>query len=261
MAPSVSRFIAVPTIALLSLGALSGCVTIKTGTSGDESSSPAATSSASSSSSASASESSASASASVAMSSAPAAGATVQAQVPNDFRRINALTNDISFAVPATWQEISGADIADDAKLTAFLEEISADARPSKELVQSQSSGLDLLVLDMFRNDDGFVENLFVGGTPVKLAALPSEEELRQITIDDGNSPEKYEVVATPLGSAVKQSYTRTEAGVTIYGAFLVVPSPTGASNYSRITLSTTKADRRDEVVAGVLGSLQQVVK
>lgn len=256
---SFSRLVAVPSIALISLGVLAGCGAGKSESSGGETSGQATSSATSS-----GSESS---SASAAASSTPAADPTseqadskTEAAIPDGFAQIEAPANDISFAVPENWVDIDGASLADDAKLQEFLDRIPEEARPAKEFMQSQADKADIFVLDTARNADGYTESLYVSSKPVELdGVLPTESELKPVLVQEWFTPMEYKVVDTPLGKAVSQSYSTTAGDKTIYGAFLYVPSPTGDGNFSTITVSTTNADRCNELVTALLGSLGPV--
>lgn len=282
---SFSRLIVVPSIALISLGVLSGCGAVDMESSGHvtsgqatasatssdesistsvgESSTPAAEPSsteAAGSPSAGATTSAsagASVSSSAGASSEPSSSSKGKDNIPEGYIKVEARGSGISFAVPEKWVAIDGAGLADEAKLQEFLKSISKDARPAKKSMQSQADKTDVFVWDTASNADGYTENIHVNSRPVKPEdALPSENDMKAMLRQDWLSPKEYKVIGTPLGQGVSQTYSAVAGGKTVYGAFLYVPTPVEDGFYSAIMVSTTSADRCNELVSALLDSL-----
>lgn len=236
------RFLVVPSIALLGLGALAGCGESKDNASPSESSSstsattsessPAGSFSTSEPTSASASESN-SASAS---SSASDAAASTEGTI------VTAAKNKIAFAVPQGWETLSAADVDySNPEVQKLIEEVSKNTGTTPEEFEAQMKNLDLNAYSTSMTK-GVGDNVNVAADPVPGTQLPTEAEMKDLTNQLTATPKKYEKITTPLGEGISQTYTLDVAGQTMNGQYLIVPNGTGDS-LSIITVTSPQGD------------------
>lgn len=240
-----SRFLSVPTAALLALTVLAGC-----GSNSDE---PVPAESSASSASSAAATTATETSAAAETSSA----AAVQAELPEGYKLISAPKNGLSFGVPEGWLEVDSQAMANDAEIQAYLEQAGSETGMNAEMLKQQMAQLDLMAMSATRDAAGFAENVNVLAEPVSASVAPSVEEAKAMVEEVNGTAGAFAEVQTSLGEGVTQAYTAEVAGVDVGGVYIIVPAGTG-DGYSIITVSASDTAKAQEVADNIVKSLQK---
>lgn len=236
-----TRALSASSAALLSLTLLVGC-----GAKEDT----AASSSASSSSSAAASASAAETSAAASESAAPAK----EAVIPEGHKVVTASQNQITFAVPESWMELNAQTIAESEEAIQAMVEISGGAFDA-ETFKQQVAALDLMAMATEMNAAGGSSSVTVEAQPIPAASLPTKAELTPILETVGATVGEYSTMETPLGEGAQLTYNMSANGITVEGAYLIVPAG-GGSGYSMIAISTSDAAETKALAESIANSL-----
>ncbi|WP_326503879.1 hypothetical protein [Rothia nasimurium] len=235
-----TRALSASSAALLSLTLLVGC-----GAKEDT----AASSSASSSSSAAASASAAETSAAASESAAPAK----EAVIPEGHKVVTASQNQITFAVPESWMELNAQTIAEIEEAIQAMIEISGGAFDA-ETFKQQVAALDLMAMSTELNAVGG-SSVTVEAKPIPASSLPTKEELTPILETFGADVGEYSTMETSLGEDAQLTYNMSANGITVEGAYLIVPAG-GGSGYSMIAISTSDAAETKALAESIANSL-----
>ncbi len=255
MNTKINRIIAVPTLALLGIGALAGCSNNNESSSDSSTSASSSSASAPTSSEAAENTAAASSSSSAETKSKPSAVAasSLSGTAIDKTEEVTAKANKISFAVPAEWVSIDGAALASSSQ--DKIKEVAQDTGMDPQALTQQMSQLDLMVSAPSADDTGFADNINVTATPVDTTELPSKEDMDAFVQEFNGKPINYQVVTTPAGDATVTEYTLDAAGRTIHGTSIIVPS--GAGGYSIVTVSTSDTAKLQNYVKTVLESVE----
>ncbi|WP_237233250.1 hypothetical protein [Rothia nasisuis] len=245
-----SRLVAAPSVALMAIAVLAGC-----GSNNDASSSSSSSSSASSSSSSAESSASSSAAPTESTSESASSEAAAEPVMPEGYKAVVAPNNGISFGVPGDWTELNSEALADDAAVQGYLEQAAEGSVFSAEQIQQQLAQLDLMASSTTPDSSGFTQNVNVNSEPVAASSVPTEADMAQMVEAAGATPGEYKTVDTPLGQGAQQSYTLDVSGVSVQGAYLIVPSGTG-QGFSIITVSTSDATATQDLLTEIAQSL-----
>ncbi|MDO4898688.1 MAG: hypothetical protein Q3965_05200 [Rothia sp. (in: high G+C Gram-positive bacteria)] len=236
-----SKFVAIPSVALLSLAVLAGC-----GSNDNKESKPAESRS-----------SSVSSSAAVSESASASESASVEASLPEGYKSVSATNNGISFGVPEDWVELNAEAVASNSDMQEYLDQTATELGLSAEQLKQQMAQLDLMATSTKPDASGFANNVNVLAEPVPAKDLPTEAQTQQLAEGAKGTPGEYAEVDTALGKGVTQTYTMEAGGVKVNGVFLLVPAGDGAG-YSVITVSASDASAAKEIVDNIAKSVDK---
>lgn len=251
-----SRLFAIPAISLVSLTALSGCVSSEASSPKVGEASGVTSAEASASDTAVSSETPDVTASSTASSTQTATPKSIDA--PEGYKPVTAPGNNLVFAIPEDWISLDNSALTDATALNEFVGKLSQESALPRARVEEVLTPSDLLAMATSKKGTVFIESLIVKSEPEKLDALPSESDVSERVTTDGVVPNEYKVVETPLGKAVKQTYTVDIDGTYVYGVLLIVPSGKEEGSYSSITISSATKARSSEIADAVAQSLDK---
>ncbi|MDU0348085.1 hypothetical protein [Actinomyces sp. MRS3W] len=186
--------------------------------------------------------------------------ATTEAEptVPDGYTLTEVPDAELSFAVPSDWTTLTGEDVSN----TELVDAVASTLGRSTDEVAAMFQGLALYSVDTSGTSD-FAENLNVEIVD-NVSTLPAESDLVQLLErqSDASSGMVFEpgtytetTTASGQGAAVETYTLPSDGGTTVQGSYVVVPAKNGSA-MALIAISTTSAERTQELADAILGSI-----
>ncbi|WP_127842923.1 hypothetical protein [Actinomyces wuliandei] len=169
-----------------------------------------------------------------------------EAVVPEGYQEVEAPTAGISLAVPEGWEDFKAYS---DEQLQAIAEAQGSDLAT----IQQQIEALDLFYRAAEPDENNFAENVNVEPGVYSNTEPPTEEEVTNFLAQQGLELTQYGTVDTPNGEAATGSYTNPDNPA--QGEVLIAPTSDGG--YAVITVTTSSAERTEELVQDIAGSIR----
>ncbi|AYD90503.1 hypothetical protein D4740_03720 [Actinomyces sp. 2119] len=168
-----------------------------------------------------------------------------EAVIPEGYQEVEAPTAGISLAVPEGWED---AKAYSDEQLQAIAEAQGSDL----DTYQQMLAELDLAYRAAEPDENGFVENVNVESGVYSNTETPTEEEVTSFLAQQGAELAQYGTVETPNGEAATGAYSIPDNPA--QGEVLIAPTSDGG--YAVITVTTSSAERTEELVQDIAGSI-----
>lgn len=164
---------------------------------------------------------------------------------------VTAKKSGVSFELPQGWETFDPNELLKDtSNAPKGLEDMAkAQGVTVDQLLQNLAQSIDLMAMGESKN--GFTDNVNVIPSPQPVSA----SELKASYEQQGGTVTGTDEVKTSAGAAPSVTYTMSNAGRTIHGQVIGVPTDSGAA---LITVSASDASTAKEAITTIADSVQK---